>query len=65
MNSLHQIWVQAVRLERYGRPVKDKIWAGDHQDLIQALADTAEAAEISRRLWQELKDYLGELPVEF
>jgi hypothetical protein len=28
MNSLHQIRVQAVRLERYGRRVKDEIWAG-------------------------------------
>jgi hypothetical protein len=34
-------------------------------DLIQPMADTAEAGEISRRLWQELKDYLGELPVKF
>jgi hypothetical protein len=32
MSSLHQIRVQAVRLERYSRRVEDEIWAGDRQD---------------------------------
>jgi hypothetical protein len=64
LNSLHQIRVQTLRLERYSRRVKDRIWTGDRTDLIQAMADVAEAAEISRRLWQQLSDNLGELPVE-
>jgi hypothetical protein len=62
---LHQIRVQTVRLERYCRRVKDGVWAGNRQDLIQALADSAEATEIARRLWLGIKEHLGEVPVEF
>jgi hypothetical protein len=56
--------VQVTRLERYCRRAKNAVWEGEREDLINAMADVAEAAEISRRLWQQLKDYLGELPVQ-
>jgi hypothetical protein len=57
-SSLHQIRVQVVRLERYCRRVKDKIWADNRDDLIQALADTAELGEISRRLYRQIHSFL-------
>jgi hypothetical protein len=57
--SLHQIRVQVVRLERYCRRAKDKVWAGDRRDLIQAMADTAETAEISRRIYSLIEQHLS------
>jgi hypothetical protein len=60
VSSLHQIRVRVVRLERYYRRVKDKIWTGNRADLIQALADIAELGEIARRLYDHLRDYLKE-----
>jgi hypothetical protein len=53
-----QIRPQAVRLTRYCRRVKDKIFAGNRQDLIEALADCAETAEIARRLYQLIEQQL-------
>jgi hypothetical protein len=46
----HQIRVTVLRLERYLHRAKDKIWSGDRQALIDALAEIAEAGEIARRL---------------
>ena len=51
----HQLRVSAKRLERYADQVKDKIWRGTRDDLINALADIAEAGEISRRLYLQLQ----------
>ena len=47
----HQLRVAAKRLERYCTRVKDKIWSGNPDELFNALADVAEVAEISRRLY--------------
>jgi hypothetical protein len=55
MNSLHQARTNVVRLERYCRRTKDKIWAGTREDLFDAMADCAEAAEIARRLYTLLQ----------
>jgi len=46
----HLRWT-AKRLEYYASRVREKIWAGNREDLLDALADTAEAGEIARRLW--------------
>ena len=51
----HQLRVSAKRLERYSDRVKEKIWRGTRDDLINALADIAEAGEISRRLYLQLQ----------
>ena len=40
------------RLERYVECTRDAL---DRGDLVQAMADTAEVAEISRRLWVMLQ----------
>jgi hypothetical protein len=48
--AVHKIRSTAVRLERYCRRVKNGVWEPDRDDLVQALADCAEAAEIARRL---------------
>jgi len=55
MSSLHEIRQGAVRLERYCRRAKLKIWSGNRDDLFNALADTAEVGEIARRLYLQLQ----------
>jgi hypothetical protein len=57
--NLHQIRTQSVRLERYCRRTRDKIWAGNRDDLLGALADVAEAAEIARRLYSAIEKQLA------
>jgi hypothetical protein len=47
----HQLRMCAKRLEHYSNLVKAKIWLGTRDDLINALADVAEAGEIVRRLY--------------
>jgi hypothetical protein len=49
--ELQHLRVTAKRLERYALRVRENIWLGDRASLIRALSDTAEAAEITRRLW--------------
>ena len=44
----------AKRLERYAVQLREKIW---HGDLVGALADTAEAGEIARRLYRQLEKH--------
>ena len=58
MNHRHQIRAAAVRLERYAHQVKNKIWAQNRSELIQALSDSAETAEIARRLWSMIQEQL-------
>ena len=48
----------AKRLERYYCRIKENIWRGDRSSLITALAATAEAAEIARRLWLAIQQQL-------
>jgi hypothetical protein len=55
MNSLHQIRQNVTRLQRYSQRAKDKIWAGKHDDIIGAMADVAEANEITHRLYSQLE----------
>ena len=57
MDDFHQLRVQAKRLERYAIRTKDKIWKGDRNDLIDALADAAETGEIARRLYHQLQQH--------
>jgi hypothetical protein len=58
MTSTHQIYVQVVRLERYCRRVRNSIQKGGRTDLIQALADCAETAEIARRLYSCIEQHI-------
>jgi hypothetical protein len=51
-DDLEQLKRTAKRLERYAQRLGEKIWQGN---LIDALADTAEAGEISRRLYLQLQ----------
>jgi hypothetical protein len=60
MDDLHQTRIQAKRLERFAYLVKDKIWRGDRRDLIGAMTDVAEAAEIARRLYNTLARVIKE-----
>jgi hypothetical protein len=60
--ALHEIARETSRLGFYCRRVERGIGAlfvrgGDHR---QMMTDAAEVGEIYRRLWQQLKDYLGE-----
>src|SRR5262249_43140331 len=48
-NDLDQLKRYAKRLELYARRTREKIWQGN---FIDALADTAEVSEISRRLYK-------------
>jgi hypothetical protein len=56
---MHQIRTQTIRLERYCRRAKDKIWAAERDDLLAAMADVAEAGEIARRLYSHIQQYLA------
>lgn len=56
MNHYHQIRVAALRLQRYSRRIKDKIWSENRSELTQALSDTAKLGEIARRLYAKLQD---------
>ena len=58
MDSLSLVRSNVIRLERYCRRAKDKIWAGDRRSLINAMADVAEVAEIARRLRNYLVEHL-------
>jgi hypothetical protein len=51
--------VQANRLYRYAAKVRRKI---DHGELVSALADTAEAGEIARRLYTMIENGLTTVP---
>jgi hypothetical protein len=55
------IRAQAIRLEKYCRRTKDKIWAANRRDLCNALADCAEVHEIARRLYRALEEFLKSL----
>jgi hypothetical protein len=59
MSSFHEIRVQALRLERYCWRSKNKIWRGDRRDLIDAMADVAEAGEIARRLYLAIQKHVS------
>jgi hypothetical protein len=58
-SNLPQIRMQAVRLERYCRRVRDGIRKGARDDFIQALADCAETAEIARRLYVLIQQHIA------
>ncbi len=61
-NNLEQLRRNAKRLERYARQVREKLWTGDRDHAIDALADTAEINEISRRLSLQLQTWLQHTP---
>jgi hypothetical protein len=54
-NDLEHLRRTAKRLERYACRVREKVWSGDREDLVTALADTAEAGEIARRLCLQIQ----------
>jgi len=54
-DPLHLARVAAKRLETYSRRSKDKIWSGQRDKFIDAMADVAEAGEIARRLYGYLE----------
>jgi hypothetical protein len=58
MSSWHTIRLYAKRLETQSRRIKDAIWTGNERQLLNTLADCAEAGEISRRLYNQLQGYL-------
>ena len=62
MDSLRQVRVQVVRLERYCQRTKDRVWSGNYRDLCNALADCAEAAEIARRLYLLIETAVQQQP---
>ena len=64
MDDLHQLRVQAKRLQRYSERVKAGIWTGTKDDLITALADCAEAGEIARRLYLLLQKHTAPQPLQ-
>jgi hypothetical protein len=60
MNTdLEHLRSTAKRLERYARRVREKIWLGNRDDLLSALADVAETGEIARRFYSLLERYVS------
>jgi hypothetical protein len=55
----HQLRQSVTRLRRYTERVSDKIDSGRREDLIGALADVAEVAEIARRLYSALQGFIN------
>ena len=64
MDDLHQLRVQAKRLQRYSERVKAGIWTGTREDLLTVLADCAEAGEIARRLYCQLQQHTATPPLQ-
>ena len=59
MTDLEHLRHTAKRLERYARRVREKIWTGNRDDLLNALADIAEAGEISRRIYSLIEQHIS------
>ena len=59
MDSLHQIRISVVRLERYCRRAKDKIRSGKSDDFFGAMAGVAEIHEIARRLYSLIQQHVS------
>jgi hypothetical protein len=51
--------IYADRLELYAQRIKAKLWSGDHRLQINALADAAEANQVSARLYGYLKKMIN------
>ena len=54
--DIESVRVAVIRLQRYTRRVKDKVWSGERRKLVDAMADIAEVGEICRRLYKRLED---------
>jgi hypothetical protein len=53
--DLQSVRAAVIRIERYTRRAKGKVWSGERRELVNAMADVAEVGEISRRLYKLLE----------
>jgi hypothetical protein len=51
--------IYADRLEQYALRIKDRLWSGDRRLQVNALADAAEANQISVRLYGYLEKMIN------
>jgi hypothetical protein len=57
--DLEQLRHTAKRLECYAVKVREKVWSGNRDDLLIALADVAETGEIARRFYSLLQQHIS------